>query len=262
MDNTNILIARLYNEGASLDEIITKVQERTGESLSRHVISSRIYRMKDGGTLDNTRSDPQDEDILNEIEKAAGGGFLHTGVLDIETTGLWSDFGYVLCAVIKDMETGKHEVFRLDETPSYNNPQKRKRADFWRRVDGELLKLIVKAYEQYDLVIHFNGRNFDVKFLNTRLIKNNLPILPEMKQLDIYQIAKHRLRIRSKRLDALKEFLEIDHEDEGHKWEYWQMAGAGVKEGFDYVVHHCIRDTDRLSEVAKRMKVFINYIRK
>ncbi len=262
MQETNRLIASLYNEGRSIRDIVDTISARAGEDLTYIAVKARIARMKKNGALDNTKNDVQDHEILNEISQVSGGGFLHTAVIDIETTGLWSDFGYVLCCVLKDMNTGKHEVLRLDETKSYNDPNKRKNSDFWRRVDHELLKKIVEAYEKYDLIIHFNGRNFDIKFLNTRLIKNELPILPEMKQLDIYQIAKHRLRLRSKSLDALKEFLEIDRDEDGHRWEYWQMAGAGVKEGFDYVVHHCTRDTNRLAEVAKRMKVFINYIRK
>ena len=99
-----------------------------------------------------------------------------------------------------------------------------------------------------------------LKEAKTTLNQDLKKILPEMKQLDIFQIAKHRLRLRSKRLDALKEFLEIDNEEDGHKWEYWQMAAARIPAGFDFVVAHCKKDVDRLAEVAKRMKYHINYI--
>ena len=216
--------------------------------------------MRESGLLYDEQ-ELDDVDILKEIEEESGGLF-KIGVLDIETTGLWADFGYVLCAVIKDMETGHRDILRLDEMPSYKSKKARENPQLWRRIDRELLQKIYKKYEEYDIIVHYNGRNFDIKFLNTRLIKNNLPILPDMKQLDIFQIAKHRLRLRSKRLDALKEFLEIDEEEKGHKWEYWQMAANGVKAGFDFVVAHCERDVERLSQVAKRMKAQINYIRK
>lgn len=258
-DAINSRIARLRHEEKSYKEISEAIADQFGEIINPEAIRKRISRMKNNGSMDFLRDG--DEDILSELDKEIGGLF-KIGILDIETTGLWADFGYVLVAVIKNIDTNKDEIFRLDTCGSYKNEKLRSSPQFWRRVDRELLEQIRKAYEDYDIIVHFNGRNFDIKFLNTRMLKCGLPLLPEMKQLDIYQIAKHRIRLRSKRLDALKDFLEVDQKEEGHKWEYWQMAGAGVKEGFDYVVEHCQRDVARLAEVARRMKHYINYINK
>ena len=263
MSEMNEFIARLYNNDYSYAEIRHKIQDRFGTELSVEAVQKRIKRMKDSGTLDCEEQETVgNSDILSEIEEKAGGPMFRIGVLDCETTGLWADFGYLLVAVIKDMETGEHQVFRLDECESYKDTSNLAHPSAWRRIDRELLEKIRDAYEDYDIIIHFNGRNFDIKFLNTRLIKNHLKVLPEMKQMDIYQIAKHRLRLRSKKLDALKEFLEIDETESGHKWEYWQMAAARIPAGFDFVVEHCKRDVDRLAEVARRMKILINYIKK
>ena len=190
--------------------------------------------------------------------------FQRVGCLDIETTGLWSDFGYVLVAVIQDITSGgkkEFEVFRLDEMESYKNMKNLGDPQFWRRIDKELLVKIRDAINKYDMIVHFNGRWFDMKFLNTRLLKNRLELLPTIKQVDIYQVARYKLRLRSRRLDALREFLEIDDEPTQHFWEYWQMAAARVPEGYDYVVEHCKRDVRRLAKVAVRMKSFITYIK-
>lgn len=265
MDEVNEYIAQLYNEDYNYHDIAQKVYDRFSVSLTKDAVKKRILRMRQNGTIDFV-GDDRDKDangIVDEI-KAEVGGLFKIGVLDIETTGLWADFGYVLVAVIKDIssEESSYDVFRLDEMKSYKNTKNRSTPEFWRRVDKEILEQIREAYEKYDIIVHFNGRNFDIKFLNTRLMKNGIELLPEMKQLDIYQIAKHRLRLRSKRLDALKEFLEIDRDQEGHRWEYWQMAANGQKVGFDFVVEHCKRDVDRLAEVAKAMKAQINYIRR
>lgn len=264
MDAVNSLIATLYNEDIPYESIKSQVQDKFGVDISIDALRKRVERMKESGALDcsDKQLDVDNKaDILKEIEQEAGGLF-KIGVLDVETTGLWADFGYVLCCVIKDIDKNEYEIFRLDECKSYKNPDNRKMPGFWRRLDKELLEKIREAYEKFDIIVHFNGRNFDIKFLNTRMLKNGIHILPEMKQLDIYQIAKHRLRLRSKRLDALKEFLEIDDEESGHKWEYWQMAANGQKVGFDFVVNHCKKDVDRLAEVARRMKAQINFIRK
>lgn len=204
------------------------------------------------------------DNILEELDAEIP--FQRVGCIDIETTGLWGDFGYVLVAVIRDItsgsKNGKVETFRLDETESYKNVKNLSDPAFWKRIDRELLIQISEAISKYDIIVHFNGRNFDWKFLDTRLIKNRLDLLPTTKQIDIFQIAKYKLRLRSKKLDALREFLEVDEESTGHLWEYWQMAAARIKEGYDFVVDHCQRDVDRLAAVAIRMKPFIDYIKK
>jgi len=248
----------MKNEGLTYTEMSEKLTDM-GVTMKADTIRKRVYAMMNRGVFDFVKDDTGD--ILSELEREFGGLF-KIGVIDIETTGLWADFGYVLVAVIKNIDTGEHEVFRLDECKSYRDPNLKANPNFWRRVDRELLLKIREAYEKYDIIVHFNGRNFDIKFLNTRLIKNGIPLLPDMKQLDIYQIAKHKLRTRSKRLDALKEFFEIDTEQEGHRWEYWQMAGAGIKEGFDFVAEHFKRDVDRLASVTRIMKQYISYINK
>lgn len=258
----NRLIATFYNDDYSLQEIADKLLHH-GYKVSKQTVAKVIKKLKDEGALDYAvpaeRKEGEDEldDILGTKKS-----LFRIGVLDIETTGLWSDFGYILCAVIKDLDTGGHEVYRLDETPTMQDRKKLGDVKTWRRIDKELLEKLSEGIQKFDMLVHFNGRSFDIKFINTRLLKNGLPLLPPMKQLDIYQIARHRLRLRSKRLDALKSFLEVDDFEEGHRWEYWQMAGAGVKEGYDYVVEHCKRDVDRLAEVAIKMKNFIEFVAK
>lgn len=234
-----------------------------------HIRGHQAYRCKDcqrvflASERDLNKTGVQAAEVLSELE--ASTPFQRIGVLDIETTGLWSDFGYVLCAVFKDITTTashrNYEIFRLDETEVFKDEAALENPAVWRRIDRELLEKVSAHFRHYDIIVHFNGRQFDMKFLTTRLIKNNLEPLPQVKQVDIYQVAKYRLRLRSKSLEALREFLEVDMEGGEHKWEYWQMAGARLKTGFDYVVEHCCRDVDRIGEVAVRMKTLIQYIK-
>lgn len=265
--DTNTQILKLYNEGKGNTEISRLIEPFAGK-ISPDTIRKRIDRLtkrKEKDNKGNYKTQTSHEEriaILDEIGNA-GGDLFKIGCLDCETTGLWADFGYLLCAVIKDLHTGKYDVFRLDETLTYKNPKFRTDPKNWARIDKELLENLRKVYETYDIILTFNGRWFDIQFLNTRLLKNRLPALPDMKHIDILNdIARRKLRLRSKRLDALKEFLEIDDLEDGHAWEYWQMAANGIKAGFDYVVEHCQRDVDRLDQVAKRVKSHIHIVGK
>lgn len=265
--NTNAKILELYNDGRTYEDIQRLIRPIGGE-LSIDALRHRVSRMlktkdkNENGTYSSKTTFDERVSILDELG-GDGNGEWKIGILDCETTGLWADFGYLLCAVIKNMHTKQYDVFRLDETKAYNERGFRENPKNWSRIDKELLEKFRKAYETYDIIVHFNGRWFDIQFLDTRLLKNRLPSLPDMKQVDILNdIARRKLKLRSKRLDALKEFLEIDDLEDGHRWEYWQMAANGQKSGFDFIVEHCKRDVDRLEEVAKRVKSHIKIIGK
>lgn len=272
--DANSEILRLYNEGYTSEAIAKKVEPLIG-SMSAGAIRQKISRMKKRKEIETVKVDGEEKEqyslktsheerisILDELGGDQNEAF-KIGVLDIETTGLWADFGYVLTAVIKDVNTGKYDIFRLDETASYQSKDFRENPENWKRIDKELLEKFREVYETYDIIVHFNGRWFDIQFLDTRLLKNRLPPLPDMKQIDILNdIARRKLKLRSKRLDALKEFLEIDEKEDGHRWEFWQMAANGQKKGFDYIVEHNKRDVDRLAQVTARVKPHIRIIGK
>jgi uncharacterized protein YprB with RNaseH-like and TPR domain len=196
--------------------------------------------------------------------QSEGGGFLKTAVYDIETTGLYADFGYVLTCCFKDVDSGEIKVFRLDETnifkkhydlfkkgkPSgFNDP------DFWDVIDIELLDLIRKEFEKYNLVLTWNGKWFDEMFLHTRLLRCGLPGLnPGVKHMDVMQLGKRVLKTRSMKQDAVKNLLRIDDEADTHSWAHWRMAAAGIPEGYNFVVDHNIKDVEQLHQIAQKLR--------
>lgn len=193
--------------------------------------------------------------------KAASPGFLKVGVYDIETTGLYADFGYVLTIAIKDLDTGEIKSFRLDETEWYKNKAKWNDPEYWDVIDIELLDKFSQEFNQYNVLITYNGKMFDNKFIDTRILRTGLPTLNKaVKHLDMVWVARQVLKTRSKKLDAVKNFLNIDDEEDSHEWAQWRMAAAGVKEGFDFIEKHNIKDVEQLHQVASRMKDHIKYI--
>ena len=77
--------------------------------------------------------------------------------------------------------------------------------------------------------------------------------------MDILNLAKKVIKTRSLKLDAVKNFLKIDTEPDTHNWAEWRMAGAGIKEGFDFIVQHNIKDVEQLHRVAKELRGFANF---
>lgn len=211
---------------------------------------------------------PVASEYLKSIESSSG-GYLKTCVYDIETTNFFADFGYTLSASFKDIDTGEIKVFRLDETNLFkDNLEKFKRGEpslwndpaFWDVVDIELVDAIRKEYANYNMCITYNGKWFDDMFLNSRLLRCQLPALASgVKHMDILNLAKKVIKTRSLKLDAVKNFLKIDTEPDTHNWAEWRMAGAGIKEGFDFIVQHNIKDVEQLHRVAKELRGFANF---
>lgn len=199
-----------------------------------------------------------------ETVRSEGGGFLKTAVYDIETTGLFADFGYVLTCCFKDVDSGEIKVFRLDETNIFKQAQETMKSgkkgpwndpEFWDVIDIELLDLIRREFDKYNLVLTWNGKWFDEMFLHTRLLRCNLPGLsPGVKHMDVLQLGQRVLKTRSKRQDAVKNFLRIDDEPDTHCWAEWRMAAAGIKEGFDFVCDHNIKDVEQLHQIAQKLR--------
>lgn len=199
-----------------------------------------------------------------ETVQSEGGGFLKTAVYDIETTGLFADFGYILTCCFKDVDSGEIKVFRIDETNIYKKaiqdykegkPSAWIDPEFWDVADIELLDAIRKEYEKYNLVLTWNGKWFDEKFIETRLLRCGLPGLnPGVKHMDVLQLGQRVLKTRSRKQDAVKNFLRIDDEPDTHSWAEWRMAAAGIKEGIDFVADHNIKDVEQLHQIAQKLR--------
>src|ERR1700692_766853 len=89
---------------------------------------------------------------------------LPTCCYDIEATSLPADMGFTLCVGIKPWNEPT-KIIRIDDFSSYKN----RRWD-----DKELVKAVKAELERYRIAIAWNGDDYDVRYLNTRLVLNGL----------------------------------------------------------------------------------------
>lgn len=116
-------------------------------------------------------------DILNQHSLGPG----KTLFLDIETTGLSPKRNRVCligCAFLS-ADTGTWQIVQwFDDTGSS---------------ERELLLSFADVTENYDNVIHFNGRAFDLPFLEKRAFANSVPLsFKSKKSVDLYRILTAR----------------------------------------------------------------------
>lgn len=138
--------------------------------------------------------------------------------LDIETApntahvwGLWDqtvglnqllESGYVMCWAAKWL--GEREIM-FDSVYS-SKPL-------------AMLKRIHALLDEADVVVHYNGRSFDIPTLNKEFVVHGLPPPSPYKQVDLLQVVKRQFRFPSNKLDYVAQKLNVGRKvkHEGHE---------------------------------------------
>jgi len=177
-------------------------------------------------------------------------GLKKIGILDIESTGLRFDFGYILCVCIKEVNEhnmkGKTHTIRIDDP---RNPDKF--SDKW------VIEEVIKLMNKFDLLIGWNSSQFDFKGINSRAIKHKLK--PPIKQYrrDILYVARANFRIRNNRLATWDEFLFGKNSKTAVNPDIWFRAMRNEKKALNFIVDHCVIDVRETEKVYKRFIPFL-----
>ena len=176
-------------------------------------------------------------------------------VLDIETSNLNADFGFVICAVCKEYGIngkGGIKIFKIDDYREWLDA---------RYNDKPLVKDLSEHLNKYDGIVTYNGRNFDIPFLRSQLISYELPKIKDMFHIDVYYLTKYKLKLHNNKLNSLIHFLNT-YRDKKKKVEektyinslYYRKAVTGDKSGITELVRHCTKDVIALEQCYDCLK--------
>lgn len=169
------------------------------------------------------------------------------GFLDIESTNLKANWGYVLCYVIK---TGEGKLIKRTVTPK----------DIQKGIyDKNLMKQFCEDARKFDRLFTFYGARFDIPFLRTRCIKHGLdfPIFKEIRHTDIYFLLRNRCNLHRKSLQVSCEFFDIAAKGHPIKPDVWFKCMAGNKKALDYIMVHCVEDVVATKKLWEKLQNFM-----
>lgn len=155
---------------------------------------------------------------------------------------------FVICAAWKWL--GKSKVYTasvLDDSKRFA----KNHAD-----DKHVIEALHRVLSEADVIVAHNGDNFDMKFVQARMLYHNLPALPPIKSIDTYKVAKARFRFNSNRLDYLGKFLGFGGKKSTPSG-LWLDILKGDKKAVKVMVDYNKRDVTLLESVFKK---FIPYI--
>src|SRR5439155_1458755 len=167
---------------------------------------------------------------------------------DLETTNLSGLMGRIRCGSfyrIVDGHSTKPYTLRLDD----------KRYTSRSRIDDNKLAVAIRnEIEKYHMLVTWNGKLFDVPFLNARLAKVGERPLRVQLYLDLmYYAGGCSMRIGTKKLENVQMFFALRDSKTAITWDNWNLAAGGDKTALEEVVHHCEQDTKVLAQAYWKM---------
>lgn len=168
---------------------------------------------------------------------------------DFETTNLRANFGRLLVASFISLNSDEVVTFRADE-------EKYKKKNLSN--DSSLAKDIKKYMEDQFCWISWNGKLFDMPFLNTRLRLADLEPVNKRIHIDLmYYARRPNLCLNSSRLDTVAKTFRLGEQKTDLDPQTWVDAMLLDKKALDYVAEHCEQDVRVLKEAFQILSPFI-----
>lgn len=181
----------------------------------------------------------------NDFKKLIEDRPIRIAILDIETSGLDADFGYVMCACLKRVNEknlrGKTTTIRIDDP---KNPDQFN--DKW------VVKKLIDEMNRYDLIVHWYGSRFDIPFINTRALLHKLRPPVKNFRRDLCFVARGIGKLKNNRLATWGRFLFGKSGKTFLSPQVWLQAMRNNKESLDYVVYHCEKDVLETERIYKK----------
>lgn len=134
-------------------------------------------------------------------------------------------------------------------------------ASHWKRDvndDALVVQAIYDVLKSADAVVTHNGKRFDWKFLQTRLLKHGLPPLGKIKHIDTCAIAKRHLFSFNNKLETLSALLTDEKKMESGGAALWCAVAERDQKAQRKMAEYCKQDVRALEAVFKKLKPFLS----
>lgn len=131
------------------------------------------------------------------------------------------------------------------------NPQEALKED-----DSRLVKSLWKLFDEADIIIAHNAKNFDVKIMNTRFLKTQLPSPSHYQIIDTLHHAKKQFSFESNKLDYIAKFLGLGSKIKTN-FELWEGCVNGDQDALDAMSKYNDQDVFLLEDVYLKLRPFI-----
>lgn len=202
--------------------------------------------------------------LMTMEEKYAYNDIYTIGYLDIETSNLQADFGFMLSwsLLVRDLETGEMKLIHDFVTrKDYDFAERNKDRDL---KDKRILKSLIKAMADCDCFIGhwFIGKHrHDIPYIRTRCAINKISGFPKHKMVrygDTQKWGSQIHRLRSFGLAAMADAFQISTQKTPIQTKTWKNAmDFAFKKDISYIVDHNDKDVIITDQVHRHIEEYV-----
>lgn len=126
--------------------------------------------------------------------------------------------------------------------------------------DKELCKAAYDVLKDANVVVTHNGKRFDWRFLQTRLLIHGFPPLPKIIHIDTCSESKKYLYTFNNRLNNLAKCFSLRKKVDHEGWDLWVKTHAKDKKALEKMTRYCKGDVLVLEEIFNVMRPLIKGI--
>lgn len=165
---------------------------------------------------------------------------IRAAAFDIECTGLEASYGRLICACFQFLDEDEPRTKAIKSI----------------KQEKVLLHWIKEQFKEIDVLLTWNGKLFDVPFVNARRMQHGLVALEPMKHVDLMYQAR-KLRTRGSRLDGVAKDLRFTHQKIDVPAWRWVHAAEGDQKAIDLIVKHCEQDVRMTAEAWGKFRPMV-----
>lgn len=133
--------------------------------------------------------------------------------------------------------------------------------------DSRIVETCVDTIQQFDRIVTHYGSRFDIPFLRTAAISQDLYFPPygSIWHSDVWIMAKKKLRLTSNRQNVVAEAVLGKDIKTRVEFKLWRAAKYGSpaekRKAMKYIVDHNLKDVEQLEENYLKLKPFVRETR-
>lgn len=122
--------------------------------------------------------------------------------------------------------------------------------------DNRIVKSLWKYVNEADILVAYNGVDFDVKKINGMFFTHGLNPPTPYKVVDPCRVARAKFGFSSNKMDALAKYLGIPVKM-GTDFSLWKACMNGSKKALDYMFEYNKKDVEILKQIYLKMLPYI-----
>ena len=154
---------------------------------------------------------------------------------DIETTNFKADFGEVLMMGYRWHHEDEYHLLKTNDYEGWEDLNIEDK-------DYYVLQDIFDVISQADVLVGHYSKRFDHTFIQSRCIKQGLPVIPNPPHIDTWHIARYQLALGRNSMKNIAKFLDCDDQKDSVEKYIWRRVNCYDEEAIDIIAEYCLQD--------------------